>query len=266
MKCRFLYHARSFFGCLLIGILLIAFNSCTPKAVVLNMLAPVRADNVVTLQDLYYKQAPQERGKPTLNANKIVVLGTEDVSIALSLNELKDIFWLKLDINNNSNEDIFVTPAEYVLLDGARYSLQRIAPHEAANIFISQLTDIPPFQYKPKTIYAVQANTTGYINKSGYYTANTQATVTESEDPYYAAGQSLGYALGAAITESENKKLSNMASDVYASGLVENTEIQKKTRIIGGIYWRKPRNWISPLILRIAKTEQEFQFRSIYQK
>lgn len=251
---------------MVLGLVVLFLSACTPKVVKMNMLAPVKTDGVYSLLDLWSAQKPEERGRLVPNAGKMVVIEDENLAIAVSVYELKDLFWAQFEIYNNNDDNYTINSDDFLLLDGNRTAFRKAAPDEAANLFLSKVSGIPPFVYQPKYIYTAQTTTTGYITNSGYLYANSQTKGTVEEDQMNKAGQQLGYALGAAIIASQNKKLQNMAAAMYQTGLVRDSEIPAKTGTRGGVYWLKPKTYVSPLILRIQSSGKEYAFRKVVQK
>jgi hypothetical protein len=137
-------------------------------------------------------------------------------------------------------------------VDGLRVAFRQLAPHEAANIYIAQLKSVQPYQ--PKYSYSVQATTYTYGN-----TTHTQGTVNREEDPYH----KIGYALGSMIVGSKNKKLLNLAGNIYVTGFTNGSKIPSQTAAIGGIYWLKRRSYTEPLTIRFVDTNYEISFKKV---
>jgi hypothetical protein len=233
----------------------------TPSALKIYQLSPVKTAEVTTAEDLFAKSDSAARAKGPQNAKDIVIVNKDNIRVALSLYELKDIIWLEVYVYNDGSEPFVINASDLVLMDGNRLGLRRIIPHEAANIYLAKMTGIPPYQ--PKYVYEVQSSTTGYIYSSGRYTAQTRSTITKKENPY----SGFGYAIGAAITASRNKKFRNLASTLYSVGFVENSSIPGKTGGYGGVFWLKPKYWTPPLILRFATSGYEVSFKlKLYRK
>jgi hypothetical protein len=227
---------------------------CMPSALKLTQLSPQKAENVYTLQDLLYRDTTLAKNIPP-NADEILMLGGDSVIAALSLYEMEDIFWLDIYLYNGTATPYHLDPNQFVLMDASRMFFRRLKPDQAANIFASRVTNIPPYQ--PKYVYDVRTATTGYFNSYGYYSGYSTTTVTQREDPYNA----LGYNLGAAITASRNKKYMSMANMLYSTGLVSGSSIPSKTAGYGGIFWLKRRVYSQPIRLRLANTGYEVEFR-----
>lgn len=242
-------------------ILLTMTSACTPRAVVMKLMAPVRQDGVMTLGDAWKEMDADKRGPAVSNMHNMVMVAAEDLVIAVTMYELKELFWAQFDVYNTSDDDYIINSDDYLLLDRYRTVLRKVAPDEAANIFLSKISGIPPFTYTPKYYYSATSNTYGYLASSGHFYANTQTTGQIYEDEWNRAGAALGYALGATIVASQNKKLQQMAGVVYQFGLVQNSEIPAKTGARGGIYWLRPKHYASPLILRVLSTGKEYQFK-----
>ena len=209
-------------------------------------LAPVPAPGEVTLAMLYERADAATRAKEPPNASEIVVVRADSVVFALSLYELKDIFWLDVYVLNSSSKAFTLNPSQLVLMDGARIALRQLRPDEAANLYASGVTTIPPYQ--PKYTYNVQS--------SYYNNGTTQTTVTAQEDPYNA----LGYDIGAAILADRNARLVNLAASLYASGLIEGSQIPATTAAEGGVYWLKATARQGPLTLRFTQSGYEVAF------
>ncbi|MBE3125209.1 MAG: hypothetical protein IMZ57_06080 [Acidobacteria bacterium] len=254
----------------LLFILIVLFlSACTPKVVVMKIMAPVKQEGAYTVADLYAAQKPGERApawRPVPNMSNMIVIEDQNLAIAVTMYELKELFWAQFNIYNSNDDNYVIDPSDFLLLDGNRTAFHKAAPDEAANLFLSKVSGIPPFVYQPKYIYSANSTTSGYLTNSGHLYANTQTTGTIEEDQMNKAGQELGYALGAGIIASQNKKLQNMAAAVFQTGLVENSEIPAKTGAKGGIYWLKPKTYVSPLILRVQSSGKEYAFRKIVQK
>jgi hypothetical protein len=253
-------------GPAVLGFIVLFLSACTPKVVQLNMLAPVKAEGVYTVHDLWATQKPEERGRLAPNARKMVIIEDENLAITVAMYELKELFWAQFEIYNNNDENYTINSDDFLLLDGNRTAFRKAAPDEAANLFLSKVSGIPPYVYQPKYIYTANSTTSGYITSSGYLYANTRTTGTVEEDQWNKAGQQLGYALGVAIVASQNKKLQSMAATVYQTGLVQNSEIPAKTGSKGGAYWLKPKTYVSPLILRVQSSGKEYHFKKIVQE
>jgi hypothetical protein len=227
-------------------VLALLASACgTPSALQFAELTPTPQPGLSTAKDLYANTAPEVKAKAPINAADIAIVSGDGVIGAFTLYELRDIIWLDVYVYNNHNQGFLIGPSSVVLLDGNRTALRQLAPHEAANIYLGQVTGIPPYQ--------------GYAYTSGQYTritAQTQGTVTPREDPYNA----LGYSIGAAIAASRNRKFRNMAGTLYTVGFVANSSVPAKAGARGGIYWLKPRNWVAPLILRFTGTGYEVRF------
>lgn len=232
-------------------------GACTPGALSLQQLSPVHDANVTTASDLYARADSTTRAAAPPNASQVVILHSDSVTAALSFYELKDIFWVDVYIYNAGSTAFVIYPSQLVLMDASRIAFRELRPDEAANIYRSQVTNIPPYQ--PKYTYDVQTSTQGYVTafgNSAYYTENSQSTVTPQEDPYNA----LGYSIGASIAESRNRKFLNMASTLYNVGFVEGSSIPGKTGAHGGIYWLKQGGWTPPVILRFTQSDYEVRF------
>lgn len=251
---------------LFVPLCLITLAACTPKVVKMNMLAPVKADGVYTLGDLYAAQKPEERGRPVPYMSNMVVVEDQNLTIAVTMYELKELFWAQFEVYNPNDDNYVINSDDFLLLDGKRTAFRKAAPDEAANLFLSKVSGIPPFTYTPKYSYSAYSTTSGYVTKNGYLYANTQTTGTIEEDQWNKTGQQLGYALGAAMIAAANKKLKNMASSIYQTGLIQNSEIPAKTGAKGGVYWLRPKFYASPLILRVQSTGKEYSFRPMAQK
>ena len=245
-------------NCLFLSIaLIISFSSaCVSGSLKFHQLSPIKTEAVTTAQEFYAQAEPSIKKQAPPNAQDIVILGDDKIFMSLSLYELKDIFWLEIYIYNDGDDSFVINPSDLILLDENRSGIRRLEPHDAANIYLARVSLIPPYQ--PKYEYEVQSTTTGYLYSSGYYTAQTQSTITQKEDPYYA----LGYSIGAVIEASNNKKLTDIASRIYWGGYVEDSTIPSKTGGYGNIYWIKPTNWIPPIILRFASSGYEVNFLS----
>jgi len=249
---------------LLVLVFVVLFlSACTPKAVVMKMMIPVKQEGVYTLGDLWASQKPEERGRPVPYMSNIVMVDDQNLTIAVSMYELRELFWAQFDIYNNNDDNYVVNSDDFLLLDGNRTAFRKVAPDEAANLFLSKVSGIPPFTYTPKYNYYASSTTSGYITNSGYLYANTQTTGTVEEDQMNLAGQQLGYAIGAAIIAAQNKKLQGMAAAIYQTGLVQASEIPAKTGAKGAVYWLRPKFYASPLILRVQSTGKEYTFKPI---
>lgn len=227
---------------------------CTPSALELIQLRPEKAESVYTLRDLLSLDTALSKNVPP-NADKILMLGGDSVIAALSLYEMEDIFWLDIYLYNGTTAPYYLDPEQFVLMDASRMFFRRLEPHDAANIFATRVTNVPP--YEPKYTYDVRTATSGYISSYGYYSGYSTTTVTQKEDPYHA----LGYNIGAAIAASRNKKYMNMAGTIYSTGLVAGASIPSTTTGYGGIFWLKRLNFPQPLRLRVANTGYEVEFR-----
>jgi hypothetical protein len=248
----------------LITLLAVLFlSACTPKVVVMRMMAPAKQEGVQTVGDLYAAQKPEERGRPIPNMSNIVIVEDENLAIAVTMYELKELFWAEFNIYNSNDDDYIVNSDDFLLLDGNRTLFRKAAPDEAANLFLSKVSGIPPFTYTPKYNFRAYSTTSGYVTNNGYLYANTQTTGTIEEDQMNLAGQQLGYAIGAAMIAAANKKLQNMAATVYQTGLIQSSEIPAKTGAKGGVYWLRPKVYTSPLILRVLSTGKEYRFRPV---
>lgn len=238
---------------ILLFTIVVSAVGCSPSALQLVQLRPAKAENVFTLKDLVSKDTSLSRKAPE-NADQILMLGGDSVIAALSLYELEDIFWLDIYLYNGTSVPYYLDPEQMVLMDASRMFFRRLEPHEAANIYMSEVRGIPPYQ--PKYTYDVRTATTGYLSSSGYYSGYSTTTVTQKEDPYNA----LGYNIGAAIVASRNKKFANMAGTLYSTGLVKGASIPSTTTGYGGVFWLKRLNYPQPLRLRLANTGYEVEF------
>ena len=215
---------------------------------------------MTTAKDLFEQANTESKAKMPPNAEDIVIIGDDNVTAALTIYELKDIYWLEVYIYNANSEAFIINASDLVLLDSNRTGLRMLAPHEAANIYLTKCKGIPPYQYQPKYVYEAQSTTSGYIHSSGYFNAQTQTTGTVYEDPWNKAGYALGYGIAAGIIGSRNKKFRNMAGAIYALGFVEWSSIPGKTGAYGGVYWLRPERCSAPLILRIIPSDYEISF------
>ena len=252
-QCRFL----------VIALALLALAACTPKVVQMNMLAPVKTEGVITALDLYSQKKPEDRGPLFPNAAKMVLIEDPNLAIVVSVYELTELFWAQFDIFNSNDDNYLINQSDFLLLDGNRMAFRKVNPDEAANLFLSKVSGIPPFTYTPKYNYSAYSSTRGYITPQGTLYATTTTTGTIEEDQWNKAGQQLGYAIGAAIIASQNKKLQSIAAVIYQQGLVDDAEIPAKTGAKGGIYWLKPKFWKGPLILRVQSNGKEYQFKQV---
>jgi hypothetical protein len=232
--------------------------ACTPSSLTWQQLSPVRDSTVITAAQLYARTDATTRAKAPANADKILIIpGGDSLIAAISIYELEDIFWLDAYVYNGLSTPYVVNPSQLVLLDGTRQVFRPLQPHEAANIYMGRVTNIPPYQ--PKYTYDVQSSTQGYLyayGNYGTYTGTTQTTVTPREDPY----NSLGYSIGAAIAAGRNKKFRNMAGTLYSVGFVEGSSIPSQAGARGGVYWLKRPHWQGPLILRFLPSGYEVRF------
>ena len=230
-------------------------TACTPASVNRYQLIPVRNQNVATIEDVgtdAYSLVPTTG--PRSAYRNTVVLQLDDFMIGFSLYELKNLVWLDVVVQNKGDTPFIINPSEFILMDSNRFAFNRLEPHAAANIFRAQVAGIPP--YTPKYNYYVQATTSGYVSSSGNFSAQTNARVTQEEDPY----NELGYALGAAIVASANRKLINMAARIYSIGLVDGAATPAMVNSLGGIYWQKPKIASRLFILRWASMDYEVSF------
>ena len=235
--------------------------SCgTPTALKFMQLSPAKNEHVTTAKDLFEQAGSEFKAKMTPNAEDIVIIGDENVTVALSLYELKDIYWLEVYIYNANSVPFIINASDLILMDSNRTGLRMLAPHEASNIYLAKCKGMPPYQYQPKYVYEAQSTTSGYIYSSGYFTAQTHTTGIVYEDPWHKAGYNLGYGIVAGIIAGRNKKFRNMAGAIYGLGFVEGSSIPGKTGAYGGVYWLRPERCYTPLILRIIPSDYEVSF------
>jgi len=106
-------------------------------------------------------------------------------------------------------------------------------------MMIAHVSEIPA--YVPKYNYEVASETRGSLTMydygtgyySGSYNSTTESEVTAKEDPW----NKLGWSIGAAITEHNNKHFLATADYFYTSGLIP-TKIPPITAVSGLILWR----------------------------
>lgn len=77
------------------SIVLSVLTSCAPGVLNFAQLEPVKAPGVMTLQDFVSADTSLLKKAPP-NAARILMLGEDSVSAALSLYEFPDIFWLDM--------------------------------------------------------------------------------------------------------------------------------------------------------------------------
>jgi hypothetical protein len=252
---------KKYHSLILILVLIMLTGCATPKDIKFTPMTPVKTDGVITAMDLFLKADPETKKKRPPNAMDIVILGDEKVMVALSLYEFKEIFWLSIYVYNNLDVPFVINASDFILMDASRTIFSRVQPHDAANLYLSKLSEQPPYLYEPKYNISLQSNTTGYVSSSGYVSANTTTTGTVYEDPYYKLGYDLGYSIGLAVVENYNKKIMNMAGAVYSSGLVDGTSVPPKSGLQGAVYWLKRSAPVKPIILRISSINYEIQFK-----
>jgi hypothetical protein len=229
---------------LAIGVCLV--TGCTPGAVKHEILHPVPASDVITVDQLIpYVDPADTMGLDSLSLANLVYLSTDSTMAMLGLYEFDDLIYLDLWFQNGHKSPISLSPDELSLVDGNKTQFRRLEPHEAANMFLSHVRGIPPYQ--PKYNYYVETYTYGNYSQSRVYA---------QEDGFHA----LGHGIGAAITRSKNKKLTNMAGALYALGLVEGTTVEPDANLQVGLYWLNRTNKRYPLRLRFVGTDYEVLF------
>lgn len=236
-------------------------TSCatTPSSLEETMLAPRAAptgnelltfDEVVPVLDV----DPNELDMEALS--KTVILGGREgdsLVAVMSLWEYDPMLYLDVWLYNMSSQGITIGPRMAQLVDGMKTQFRRLDPHEAAQIYASQVRGIPPYEavFEPKTKYEVS----GY--SYGNYTEATVREVPTAEE----SGRQLGYAIGAFIRRKRNEKLRNAAAYIYSHGLVPGTEVGSDAALQFGVFWLNTPQKTYPLELRLLDSTIEIQFQ-----
>jgi hypothetical protein len=140
--------------------------------------------------------------------------------------EYPGLFHLDVVVENEGRCPIRLSPSLFVLLDGHRTQLRQLQPHEATNLLLAKLENVPACQPK----YNIRATTSGSATGTVTYTGNTAygrayggstTNVTVEEDPW----NKLGHSIGAGITKSRNQKIVDLASD---SIVFDRANVRKK--------------------------------------
>lgn len=247
-----------------LGVLILAamLASCatTPSSLEEAMLAPRPApaggelltfDEIVPQLDV----DPDEMDMESLSRT-VVLGGREGDSLVatVSLWEYDPVLYLDVWLYNMSGQSITVGPGMAQLVDATKTQFRQLEPHEAAQIYASQVEGVPPYEsvFEPKTKYEV----------SGYSYGNyTQATVREVPTAEE-SGRRLGYAIGAMIRRKQNEQLRNAAANLYSHGLVPGTEVGPDAALRFGIYWLNRVRKSYPLELRLLDSAVEIRYRN----
>lgn len=225
--------------------------SCTPSSVKRHRLYPVSGQGVTTLDQL----APELGAEGKLGEDEIrelrdvVVFSSGDFVLALRLQEMENILYLYSYFYNGTDGPLTLSPSIFQLVDATKRQLRRLSPHEAANTFLQEVGDIPP--YEPK--YEYDVTTYNYGNYSS-------SQVTQRETTASAIGNSI-YSIGAAIQASHNEKLQETAAMTYSIGLVPDTELGPDAYIEFGVYWLNDEAKSYPLELRMPGTDLSVRFK-----
>lgn len=219
-------------------IVLFLISCTTPSAIKSNRLVGIENQSAVKASSIMSDSA---------NIGDVdgfyesVLIGSIDSSYIFAwCDEYPDLIAVTIYFFNNSGEITSFYPEDCFLKDSYSILFTQLMPHEAANIIASQTTAIPP--YMPKYNYEMTSSSTGNFDLynygggyySGYYNENTDYDIEVEEDPY----NKLGYTIGAAIMESQNRKLTQCASYLYNFGLI-NCSIPNGSAIYGSLYWIK---------------------------
>lgn len=229
--------------------LLLAFagSSCTPAAVKYEALRPEPSETAFTLKQLlpYFDPAVRQSIDDEAAGN-IAVWVADSAVLAFTLYEFRDLLYLDFYVFNG--ETVEIDASMVSLVDFSKTQLRRLEPHEAGNIFLAETHGVPPDQ--PKYRYYVSTYTYGNYSHS---------QVTQQEDPYYA----LGYSIGSAITRKKNARLTEMASVVYATGLVPGTVVEADAGLRASVCWLNNSLKAYPLRLRVPDIDVEVLFARI---
>ncbi len=239
--------------------MLVGTAACTPASLRYRQLAPVPAQGTTTLDELLRTADTTGHYRSDSSARRQAVVFTDSAMGTLAVFEYEDLLVLQIYLYNNADGPFGMDPVGITMMDGNRTAFRRLATHEAANIYASRVTGIPPYQ--PKYTYEFRSTTTGTLRAQGnmaYYNGQTSGSVTPVEDPYNA----LGYSIGAAIAQSRNAKYLNMASALYAIGLGQTSTIEGQTGGVGAVYFLKPPGWQRPAIVRFKASGYEVRFDS----
>jgi hypothetical protein len=230
------------------------FGGCAPGGSEFTQLEPVKTAGVMTLHDFVSADTSLLRRAPS-NAREILVLGEDSVSMALSLYEFPDIFWLDMYVQNRASDPYMISPEHVILMGSDMVAFKRLEPHEAANIFRNKVSTIP--LYPPKNVYDVGNATTGYLDWAGFSRAQAYKVPRALQDPYSA----LGYNVGAAMARRANRKLIDLAGVIYSTGFVAGACVPPSTAGFGGLFWLRPKDYLGSVHLKIAYTGYEVEFR-----
>jgi hypothetical protein len=191
----------------------------------------------------------------------VAVLGADSTFYALSVFKLEEVVLLHMVVVNMSSVAKPIRPNDFTLLDGNRFVFRRLEPHQAANIYLSHLKNLP--LYQPKQSPYVETRTTIQEVYPGYYTARSYEYRNPVGEAAYQAGYDFGYTLGAAITQSKNKKYSQMAGTLYSLGLVDGSFVPAKANSEGALYWLNREGHVNPIRLRLVDgSEIEFEIKT----
>ena len=225
----------------IIVILMFLLSCTTPGAVKFNRLIGIEDQFAIKASSVV---------SDSLNASdaegfyeSVLISNIDSSHIFAWCDEYPDLMAVTIYFFNNSGEMVHFYPEDCYLKDNYAILLNQLMPHEAANLIASQTTTIPP--YTPKYNYEVTSSSNGNIDlydygngfHSGNYTENTDYDIEVKEDPY----NKLGYSIGAAIAESQNKKLMECASYFYNFGLI-NCSVPSGSAIYGSLFWTKKLN------------------------
>lgn len=236
-----------------VSVAMVSLNGCAPTYSEILVLKPHKGQDVITMRELMLRDSSMAKDA-TPEMDQIVVTLMDSTMVCMVLWELDAIFWLNIYLFNGSSQQVSVDPEQFVLVDRWSTFFRRLEPHEAANIYISRLTAIPP--YLPKMKYDAYSYSYSYLDPLGNVQTNTRTTIRSREDPYVKLGHSL---IGLAISL-HNQKVTVLANAIYNVGLTKYLLVPSQSGGTFGVYYLKLGSFSSPVRLRLLTTGQEFTF------
>jgi hypothetical protein len=234
--------------------------SCTtPNAVRPTYLMGQETKEAIRLSSILPDTVNVEDDQQTYDL--ILIGATEHLLVATACTEYPDIIAISVFLYNaDTLGHVEFDPDSTYLKDGSFLMFRPLLPHEAANLLVSQTSEVPT--YVPKYTYRVSTETQadlslydyGYGYYSGQYSGTSQSTVHAEEDPW----NKLGWAIGAAMVEHSNKQLLSLAAEFYETGLVP-VRIPPKTAVSGQLFWLNRAKYF-PLILTLTLDGYSLEF------
>lgn len=241
---------RILFYCL-ITLCLISLIRCLPASLQTEVLSPKSIEGkIYNLNEVLSFDNVKHDNDP-FNDN-VAVIGIDSMYIFFIVWEMENIYLIDAYFVNNSKKDKLLKLDQFDLFAG-NYSLRRLTPDKAANLFLKKTSG--KSTYKPKVSYEIETSTKGHIDEYGNYTEKSNSKIKSTEDAAY----NVGYLIGSLIRDSKNQKLENMADDIYNNGFTELIEVPYESTTKGSMYWNRNISEY-PLRLRLKGTDTEIEF------